>query len=308
MNFALLAFCAAFSFVAAPQDNAASAPRRRAMIISVDGLRPDVMLRANAPRLRRMMEEGSFTCWAQTTAVAVTLPSHVSMLTGVRPQRHQIEWNYDVPLSKPVYPSVPTIFELAHKAGYTTAMVTAKAKFDVLNKPETLDAVWMPQDGGVADQHVVTHAISIINETRPELLFVHLGEVDAVGHGKGWGTPEQLEAIQHVDEAIGAILDELAAKKLLDSTLVIISSDHGGAAKTHGADDVRSRNIPWIVTGPGVKRGFDLTRVSELQIRTEDTFATACDWLQVKVPHKIDGKPVADIFEKKQPASQPSGR
>src|SRR5262245_2412763 len=156
MHGILLALCVALSFSATPQENPASAPRRRALIISVDGLRPDVMLRADAPRIRKLMAEGSFTCWAQTTAVAVTLPSHVSMLTGVRPQRHQIEWNYDVPLSQPVYPAVPTIFELAHKAGYSTALVAAKAKFDVLNKPGTIDAVWMPEQGGVADEHVVT--------------------------------------------------------------------------------------------------------------------------------------------------------
>ena len=154
MNCFLLALLAAINVGAASQENPTSAPQRRVLIVSVDGLRPDVMLRADAPRIRKLIDEGSFTCWAQTTAVAVTLPSHVSMLTGVRPQRHQIEWNYDVPLSQPVYPSVPTIFELAHKAGLRTAMVVAKSKFDPLNKPGTLDAVWMPEQGGLADERI----------------------------------------------------------------------------------------------------------------------------------------------------------
>src|SRR5262245_18128368 len=75
----------------ASQPAGADPTRRRVLIISVDGLRPDVMLRAKAPNLHGLMERGAFTCWAQTTAVAVTLPSHCSMLTGVRPQKHQIE-------------------------------------------------------------------------------------------------------------------------------------------------------------------------------------------------------------------------
>src|SRR4051794_27495970 len=55
----------------------------RALIISVDGLRPDLLARAYAPNIRGLMNAGSFSLWARTTAVAVTLPSHVSMLTGV---------------------------------------------------------------------------------------------------------------------------------------------------------------------------------------------------------------------------------
>ena len=52
------------------------------VLISVDGLRPDLALRANMPSLRGMLREGAYTFWAQTVAVAITLPAHTSMLTG----------------------------------------------------------------------------------------------------------------------------------------------------------------------------------------------------------------------------------
>jgi len=32
-------------------------------------------------------------------------------------------------------------------------------------------------------------------------------------------------------------------------------------------------------------------------VRTEDTFATACAWMSIKVPPGIDGKPVTAIFQ-----------
>lgn len=279
------------------------APERRALIISVDGLRPDVMLRADAPTLRGLIEQGAFTCWAQTTAVAVTLPSHVSMLTGAKPQRHKIEWNSEMPFSKPVYPATPTIFELARKAGYSTALVAAKTKFRILAKPGAVDDLWVPTEDGEDDEdvspddQVLQHAIQLIEEKTPQLLFVHFGSVDGAGHGKGWGSPQQLEAIHAVDARIGKLIDTLKARKLFDSTLLIISADHGGAGRSHGADDVRSRHIPWIAVGPGVRRGYDLTRDRELTIKTEDTFATACAWLKIPLPSRIDGAPVKVIFE-----------
>jgi predicted AlkP superfamily pyrophosphatase or phosphodiesterase len=109
------------------------------LIISVDGLRPDVLLRADTPNLHLLFHSGSFTFWARTTAQSITLPSHVSMLTGVVPEVHAILWNSDMPFSEPVYPAVPTLFELAKKAGMSTAMVAGKAKFVVFDKPGVLD-------------------------------------------------------------------------------------------------------------------------------------------------------------------------
>lgn len=306
-------FVGILSAANATQDAQPEAPRRRVLIVSIDGLRPDVMLRANAPTLRALMESGSFTCWARTTAVALTLPSHVSMLTGVRPQKHQIEWNRDLATTQPVYPASPTIFELARKAGYSTALVAAKSKFAALDKPGTLDDVWIPPRDSVPDEHAASRAIQIIESKAPQVMFVHFGASDAAGHAKGWGSREQLAAIQRIDAILQKVLDALKARGVLDETLVIVSSDHGGAGKNHGADDDRSRYIPWIASGPGVRRGYDLTRDAELHIRTEDTFATACYWLKIKPPGRIDGTAVRAIFEPadteesaEKPASQPS--
>src|SRR5689334_9204635 len=113
----------------------------RALIVSIDGLRPDVLLRAKTPRIHDLYEHGSFSFWARTTALSTTLPSHTSMLTGLIPRRHEVEWNWDLPLAKPVYPHGQTLFEVAKKAGYSTAMAAGKSKFTILAKPGTID--WM---------------------------------------------------------------------------------------------------------------------------------------------------------------------
>ena len=288
------------SFAAASLAEApATQPRGRVLIVSIDGLRPDLMLRARTPVLTGLMESGSFTCWAQTTAASVTIPSHISMVTGVRPQKHKIEWNYDLPLAKPVYPAVPTLFELAHEAGYSTAMIAGKTKFSLLAKPGTLDYVYVPTDNDVTDSVVLEQALVILSSQSPDLLYVHLPSVDQAGHAKGWGTNEQLLAIARADAALGRILDELETRKLLEQTLVIVSSDHGGAGRTHGPDDVRSRNIPWIAAGPGVRRNYDLTRYPDLTVKTEDTFATAAAYLGLKAPANVDGRAVEEIYERR---------
>ena len=282
--------------------HAATAPIRpvpgisRALLVSIDGLRPDVLLRAKAPVLRRLIERGCFTMWARTTAVAVTLPSHASMLTGVTPARHRLEWNSVLPLAHPIYPAVPTLFELARKGGLTTAMVAGKSKFSALATPGTLNWSFVPVQSVIPDEAVADTATTWIRRYAPQVLFVHLPEVDTAGHAEGWGSAAQLRAVTAADGCIGRILEALRARRVLDSTLVLVTSDHGGAGRSHGADDTRSRTIPWIIVGPGIRPGVDLTSDANLEIRTEDTFATICFLLGIPVPDGIDGRAVDEIL------------
>jgi len=285
------------------------------LIISIDGLRPDVLLRADAPHIHQLCHEGTFTFWARSTPASITLPTHVSMLTGVTPEKHAILWNGDLPLSEPVYPTAPTIFELAKKAGRTTAMVAGKSKFSVLDKPGTLDFKYIPNEKKSDDADVTSNALRILHEHRPELMFVHLPGVDKVGHAKGWGTPEQLAAVAYADQCVGQIIDQLRELDLNRRTLLIVTADHGGAGRTHGAEDPRSRTIPWIAVGPGVRKDFDLTLLAELNVEVYDTFATACTVLAIPIPGHIDGKFIEAMLEDREllrpdtpPSMQPTTR
>lgn len=268
------------------------------LIVSIDGLRPDSALLADMPNLRGLLRRGAYTFWAKTTAVSITLPSHVSMLTGVTPNKHGIEWNRELPFAEPVYTNVPTVFEMATKAGYTAAMVAGKSKFVALVRPGTLTWSWVPAEGVKTTNKTVTaQAIEMLEKHRPDLLMVHFPDVDAVGHAKGWGSPEQLVCIEKTDRQLGELLAALERAGLSASTFVLVTADHGGAGLSHGADDARSRHIPWIAVGPGVRKNFDLTGSASLEVRIEDTCATACYLLGLPQAPYFDGHPVLPAFE-----------
>jgi predicted AlkP superfamily pyrophosphatase or phosphodiesterase len=270
-----------------------------AVVISIDGCRPDVLLRSDIPNIRRMLDQSSYTFWARTIPEAITLPSHTSMLTGVTAQRHGVTWNTDLPAGEPQkYPNVPTIFELMKKAGFTTAMAAGKSKFVALNKPGSIDWVFVPDRTTITDDVVAEHAEQIIHEHRPDFLFVHLPNVDNVGHAIGWGTPQQQAAISQADTAVGRVLAAIDKEGLTGSTFVIVTADHGGAGRNHGPDDPRSRHIPWIASGPGIFHDLDLTISPNLVVNTEDTFATVCYLMGVPVDPAIDGKPVMEIVQR----------
>ncbi len=284
--------------IALPAQPAAPAVRHvsRVLLVSVDGLRPDVLLRGQAPVMRGLMARGAYSMWARTTAVAVTLPSHVSMLTGLTPPHHGIVWNSDMPLAHPVYPSRPTLMKLAHLAGHTTAMASGKPKFHALAEPGTCDLCYVPADSTMPDAVVADTAVAWIRRAAPQVLFVHLPGVDTAGHARGWGTPEQSRALAEADRALGRVLEALRARGVLDSTLVLVTSDHGGAGRSHGPDDPRSRTIPWILAGPGVRADVDLDTDADVEIHTEDSFATLVAALGLDPGAPIDGHPVVAAY------------
>jgi type I phosphodiesterase/nucleotide pyrophosphatase len=118
------------------------------VLISIDGLKPEYVLEADArgltvPNLRRFVREGAYASGVHGVIPTVTYPSHVTLVTGASPAVHGIHANttFD-PLGKNQggwywYAEdirVPTLWDLARDAHLTTANVhwpvTVAARID----------------------------------------------------------------------------------------------------------------------------------------------------------------------------------
>jgi predicted AlkP superfamily pyrophosphatase or phosphodiesterase len=256
---------------------------RRVLIVSFDGLRPDAIEAAGAKHIQSLAAAGTRAKVARTVLPSITLVSHASMLSGVSPTKHKIFWNsYDSTKGTIL---VPTVFDLAKRAGLTTAMIVGKEKFRHLARPGTVDRfvfeTGMPHEIALATKKA-------IEELKPELLFVHFPHPDQVGHKQGWMSSNQLRAIRDSDHALGEIFQVLREQSLFPSTTVILTADHGGSGRGHGEDSEVSKRIPWYAAGPGVVIGGEIER----EITTYDTAATAAKLLALPIPAEWDGKPV----------------
>ena len=228
------------------------------------------------------MEDSSFTFFAKTTDVAITLPSHTSMLTGLSPHQHGISWNDDRYTKDPHYPSALTLFEIAKLQGLSTALVAGKSKFIALAKPGSLDWHFLPTDVVIDDQKVADEAIKIIDEHNPNLFFVHFPNVDTVGHASGWGSHEQIAAVEKADEALSLVLEQEKKVNEDQALYIIVSADHGGSGKKHGAGDDASSFIPFIVSGPKINKDVDLT-LKQDHFTIEDVFFAGVAFLDLKI-------------------------
>lgn len=269
----------------------ASAAQRakHVFIVSFDGGKPAVMQGSAMPTLMRIRKEGAGTWSAQTVLPSITLVSHTSMLTGVQPVKHKIDWNDWIPSKGLV--TVPTVFSLAKAKGFTTALYAGKEKFKHLNVPNTVDHFAIPD---YSAKKVAAAAAECIARYKPNLFFIHFADSDGAGHQYGWGSPEQKKAFADEDDALKVVCEAIKAAGIAMDSVVILSADHGGHAKTHGTSMPEDMTIPWIVWGKGVRKDFAITA----PVSTCDTAATALWLLGVPIPKEFDGKPVKTAFGK----------
>jgi predicted AlkP superfamily pyrophosphatase or phosphodiesterase len=108
------------------------------VVISIDGMRPDYVLKANEhglkiPHLRRLLKDGAHATGVRGVLPTVTYPSHTTILTGVWPVKHHIVSNvvFD-PLDRNLAGwlwyaediAVPTLWQVASKAGLVVGSVS----------------------------------------------------------------------------------------------------------------------------------------------------------------------------------------
>lgn len=301
-----LAGLAALCFAASA--TAADAPRaEHVFIISLDQGAPFNIEKADMPALKAMAEEGAHTWNAYTIVPSLTLPSHTSMLTGVGIQKHQIDWNDSDP--EKGFVQVPTIFGLAKAKGLRTAMVVSKMKLKTLALPGTVDDFLLPEKPDT--KSVEAAAVELIKKARPNLCFVHFGEPDSVGHQYGVSSPEKIKALVECDAAIANIRTAIASAGLADSSVIIVTADHGGRDRTpeenaerekkglpfqpgtHGSPKTVDVEIPWIAWGEDVKPHYTITA----PVVTYDTAATALWLLGIPIPEDFWGRPVTSAFQ-----------
>jgi hypothetical protein len=257
-----------------------------AVLISVDGLRPDVVF-PHALRIHRLQLEGAWAPVARTASKSSTLPSHASMVSGVDFQRHGLGFNSYRPERGNI--QYPTIFSAAQKARLTTALFVGKRKLEHLLDPGSQVRFAV---GGVRCSRVTKLAVPYLQSAEPGVVFLHFSDPDNAGHQFGWMSPEYMAAVKRADHCVGQSVEALKAHPGWERMLLVLTSDHGGHGHDHSAPIPPDTHIPWIAWGGAAAKA---TRVRRL-VSTTDTAATILYALGLPMPADIEGKPVLEAL------------
>jgi len=226
-----------------------------------------------------MMQNGAYAEGVKGVWPTVTYPSHTTLLTGVWPDQHGITNNLEFdPLQRlggawnwyAAGIRVPTLWQLAHKAGLRTASVGwpvsvgatdvdylipeywRDARVDsspdpqdrwlmaALARPDTLlqqlEAAAGPymngNDTSIGGDEIKTrYALEILKRYKPAFMTLHLSSLDHVQHEHGPFSPEACADLEAIDGMIARLAHQEFA--LNPSAVVVIVSDHGFMNITH---------------------------------------------------------------------------
>lgn len=235
----------------------ARADVEQVVVVVVDGLRPDAIAVARAPNLQALVKAGPYSDGARAVERPETLPSFVTIVTGLPPSAHGVTWNDDRGVEHPG----ETLFTRVHGAGRRTGLYYGKPKLTLIAPRGSADRLWGPGSGGAHAERAASASIAArfaedFARGPLALSLVHLVEADTVGHDQGWMSPEYLEAVAIADAGLGVVLRAIEASGRAATTAVLLTADHGGEGDNHGVGrGDTSWRVPFACRVPGRPAG-----------------------------------------------------
>lgn len=245
------------------------------VLISIDTLRSDHLSCYGywrpTPHIDALAREGVRFDEAHATA-PWTLPSHMSLLTGLFPAQHGVEEESQV-----LDPGVGLLAEALSRAGYRTAGFAANdylsGAYGFSRGFDTYEVVPYRGNDLPLAEAVVRRALRWLRRLeadRPFFLFVHLmdphypydapppfaGRYSAEYQGRIDGSPNSIvanlrsrmaradlehlidlydEEIAYVDAQVGRLLGAVRGRPDGERSVVVLTSDHGEEFKEHGS-------------------------------------------------------------------------
>lgn len=220
------------------------------------------------PNLRKLAAEGASTKAMTVSNPSITWINHTALVTGVQPRKHGVLFNgllvrqgdgkppkIEQWVDKTKLVFVPTLYDLAHEAGLTTAesdwVAVTRAKtidwsFPELPTPDGAIEKEMIAAGLITPEHItwmqmgpqrknVTFldnmwtkaAIHLWKTHKPNLLLFHVLNTDAVHHSYGPGSMASYTALAYADRLVGDLVKAVDESGLRDRATFVITTDHG---------------------------------------------------------------------------------
>jgi tetratricopeptide (TPR) repeat protein len=277
------------------------------LLVSIDTCRADRLScygykRRTTPNIDAVAHDGAMFKTA-TTPVPLTTPAHSSMLTGMYPPTHGVHLNtYDRLADSNV-----TLAKTLREAGYQTAAFVAAFPLDTrfrLNQGfDTYDGRFDEEAKKVIFSHragetVNRPALAWLDDHAKQPFFLFLHYYDAhrpydphPPHTSAYTDDPYAGEIAYVDDCIGRVLDRLRTLGVYDSTLVIITADHGESLDEHGETDHGffvyqcTMHVPLVIRMPYCRKDIQV----DGNVSLVDIVPTVLDLLGLKVPGWVQG-------------------
>ena len=217
--------------------SAGAGPPASVVMISLDGTRPADIAAGRLPGLSRMAKRGAIAAKLLPSFPSNTFPNHVTLVTGVAPERHGIVDNTFVDPERglfakqdiPSWIQVEPIWSLLGRAGVLSASfywVGSEGAWPGGGGPR----YWRPFSSKTPEDEKVDQILAWLDlpeAERPRLITSWFHGADHAGHHHGPDSPEVARSLAGQDLALERLLQGISDRGLWPSTTVLVVSDHG---------------------------------------------------------------------------------
>ena len=214
-------------------DDNGSEPDKRVLIIGLDGCRTDAFQLAHTPVMDSLAAAGHVYTGVDRGPHTVSAPGWAALLTGVWSNKHGVTSNSYANADFGAYPDLFTRLKQSF---------ACKRMYYANSHPIVSEGMLRQADHGVVtgnDKEATAEAIEQIRMCRPDVMFVHLNDIDREGHDTDFepDNGKYIAEIEDCDRQIGQILAAFRATFPDQEHLVFVTTDHGGEGGGHSNRD-----------------------------------------------------------------------
>jgi len=290
---------------------------KRVIVLGIDGFLSKCFVPDKYTGFSWLLNNGSYTFKARTSVYSISAPGWSNILcaqsseeTGITDNDWWAPWVNKQPY--PVTPvtgnntPLPCIFQTIKENNNNlknAAIFTWDWLLNFGNEaiPNSIDKEFICKSTSVfeaitCDEKAYNNSIELIKSKDFDFLFIDLNSLDSAGHTYNFCSEEYVKVIGTLDKYLQGVISEMESSGILNSTYLIVTSDHGASNNTlyHGLDkDDDNLLVPWIMTGPNIKKGYMI----EGNIKNADTSPTVIYSLGLNQNSFWRAYPVMEVFE-----------
>lgn len=254
---------------------------------------------AEMPALRKLMAEGASTVQNRSVLPSSSAVNWASMFMGAGPELHgYTEWGSRTPeLPSRVINAdnrFPNIFGL-YREQHPDAEIGYIYEWEGMNYLVDTLAINYRKHAVITEdnpQGCTPYAVQYIKDKKPGFCAVVYDQPDGAGHGFGWKSPEYFAKMKELDSYLAQIVKAVEEAGMMEETVIVVVSDHGGIDKGHGGKTMDEMQTPIVFYGKGIKKGFSIPESTMIY----DIAGTLAYLLDVEQPQVWIARPIWSIF------------
>ncbi len=236
-------------------------PYKHVVVIGVDGAGA-FFREANTPSIDKIFAKGAVTYKMLSADPTISAQCWGSMLHGVTPDYHRLTNGIVESRAYPSDSPFPSFFKVI-RVHNQAAVLASFTNWNPINIGIVEDGIDVYKKGDMGDAALTQEIVAYVADHDPTALFVQFDEADGAGHAGGYGSQTHLEKITELDGYIGQIYQSYEQKGLLEETLFIVTSDHGGNGNSHGGLTDGEKYVMFAASGKTVQKG----EIKDIEIR-----------------------------------------